>query len=250
MKLKNKVALVTGSGQGIGQETAIALAEEGCKVVVSDVTDKVYDVAKKIAVLDSDALALKADVSNSKDVQNLVEKTIAKFGKIDILVNNAGIFKSSSVIEMKEEDWDKILDVNLKGVYLCSKAVLPKMIDQSYGKIINLSSASGAIIGGPNNAHYSASKAGVAGFTKALAMEVASYGINVNAIAPGTAETELHEKGLKELGVAKEQVIEVIPLRRIAQPRDIANLIVFLASDKSNYITGQIIPIDGGLTVQ
>lgn len=185
MKLKNKVAIVTGAGQGIGKETALALAKEGAVVVVSDITEKIHDVVKEIEALGSQGLAIKADVSNNKETEEMAKKTVKKFGRIDILVNNAGIFPFKSLLEMREEDWDKVLDVNLKGVFNCTKAVIPKMIKQKYGKIINITSIAGVKVGHVGLVHYCASKAGIVGFTKATALELAQYGINVNAIAPG-----------------------------------------------------------------
>ena len=248
MKLKNKVAIVTGAGQGIGRETALALAKEGAKVVVSDITGKIHDVVKEIEKLGSQALAIKADVSNRKETEELAKKTVNKFGRIDILVNNAGIFPFKSLVDMKEEDWDKVLDVNLKGVFNCTKAVIPMMVKQRYGKIINITSIAGVKVGYIGLSHYCASKAGIVGFTKATALELAQYGINVNAIAPGATETP----GVKAI-MSKEDMkrfAQTIPMKRYGQPIDIANLVVFLASDESSYITGECIVVDGGLTIQ
>jgi len=249
MKLKNKVAIVTGSGQGIGKGIALALAKEGAKVVVSDVTDKIHEVVKEIEVLGSKALAVKADVSNSKDTEEIAKKTLKKFKRIDILVNNAGIFPYKSFAEMTERDWDKVLSVNLKGTFLCTKAVLPAMIEQKYGKIINISSIAGTVVGFPKLVHYCASKGGVTGFTKGAALDLAEHGINVNAIAPGAIETPgaTAAMGGKE---ALQQFAQTIPIKRLGQPIDIANLVVFLASDDSSNITGQCIVSDGGLTNQ
>lgn len=246
MKLKDKVALVTGAGQGIGRGIALALAREGAKVVVSDITDKAKEVAKEIESFGSEALAVKADVRNSKETKEMVKTAIDKFGRIDILVNNAGIYPFKSLVDMEEEDWDKVLGVNLKGVFNCTKAVLPKMIEQKSGVIINISSIAGAVVGYSNLAHYSASKAGMVGFTKAAALELAQYGIRVNAIAPGAIETP----GTKVLGEALKQVEQTVPLKRVGQPEDIANLVVFLASEASSYITGQLIIADGGYVIQ
>ncbi len=249
MKLKNKVAIVTGSGQGIGKETALALAREGAKVVVSDVTDKIHEVVKEIEALGSEALAVKANVSSSKDTEEIAKKTLKKFKRIDILVNNAGIFPFKPFVEMKEEDWDNVLSINLKGTFLCTKAVLPTMIKQKYGKIINISSIAGTVVGFPKLVHYCASKAGIAGFTRGAALDLAEYGINVNAIAPGAIETP---GAVAAMGGKKafQQFAQTIPLKRLGQPIDIANLVVFLASDDSSNITGQCIVSDGGLTDQ
>lgn len=247
MRLKDKVAIVTGAGQGIGKGIALALAKEGAKVVVSDISDKIHDVVKEINSLGSEALAAKADVSNNKDTEEMVKSTINKFGRIDILVNNAGVYPMKLLADMKEEDWDRVIDINLKGVFNCTKSVLSKMIEQKGGSIVNISSIAGAVIGYPNLVHYSASKGGVLGFTRAAALELAQYKIRVNAIAPGAIETP----GTKVTGDEMlKQLEQMIPLKRIGQPEDIANLVVFLASEDSSYITGQQIVVDGGWTIQ
>lgn len=248
MRLKNKVAIITGAGRGIGKETALSLAKEGAKVVVSDITDDIHDVVKEIEKMGSQALAIKADVSNNKQTEELAKKTVKKFGRIDILVNNAGIFPFKNLVDMKEEDWDKVLDVNLKGVFNCTKAVLPTMIKQKYGKIINITSIAGIRLGYVGLSHYCASKAGIEGFTKAAALELAQYGINVNTIAPGFIETP----GTKETSNKEDmkRFARMIPLKRVGKPIDIANLVVFLASDESSYITGECIVVDGGWTIQ
>ncbi|MEM7826468.1 MAG: SDR family NAD(P)-dependent oxidoreductase, partial [Candidatus Aenigmatarchaeota archaeon] len=166
MKLKDKVAIVTGAGQGIGREIALALAREGAKVVVTDITGKEEEVAKEIESLGGEAIALKLDVCSNEDAKRMTEEVLKKFGRIDILVNNAGIYPFKPFVEMEEKDWDKVLDVNLKGTYNCTKAVVPAMIQQRYGKIINISSIAGTTVGFTQLVHYSASKAGMVGFTK------------------------------------------------------------------------------------
>ncbi len=248
MRLDGKVAIVTGASQGIGRGIALALAREGAKVVVSDIIDKITDVSKEIEDLGSEALAVKANVVSSRDTEEMAKAAIDKFGRIDILVNNAGIYPFKSLVEMREEDFDKVIGVNLKGVFNSTKAVLPKMIEQKSGNIVNIASIAGAVVGYLNLAHYSASKGGVLGFTRATALELAQYGIRVNAIAPGAIETPGIKKVMEEK--ALKQFEQTTPQRRIGKPEDIANLVVFLASDESSYITGQLITADGGLTIQ
>jgi 3-oxoacyl-[acyl-carrier protein] reductase len=247
MKLKDRVAIITGSGRGIGKETALLFAEEGAKVVITDIIDEIYEVVEEIREKKQTALAIKADVTKIEDVANMVNKTVNEFGGVDILVNNAGINRPFKLEEMSEKDFDEIMAVNLKGVYNCCKAVIPIMVKQRRGKIVNISSISGVVIG-MRAAHYSASKAGVLGLTRTLAVWLAEYGINVNAVCPGIIETEMNVLMLGRKGLM-EQVAN-IPLRRLGRPRDIANTILFLASDDSDYITGQYIVVDGGLTIR
>jgi 3-oxoacyl-[acyl-carrier protein] reductase len=186
-------------------------------------------------------------VTKREEVEEMTKKAVERFGKVDILVNNAGIYPMKPFVEMTEQEWDQVLDVNLKGVFNCTKSVLPTMIDRKYGKIISLSSIAGSLVGFPNLVHYSATKAGIVGFTKTLALELAPYGINVNAVAPGPIETPRASKLGQEM---YEQTKAAIPLGRWGHPKDIASLVVFLASDESSFITGQCITIDGGYTLQ
>jgi 3-oxoacyl-[acyl-carrier protein] reductase len=243
--LKGRVAIVTGAGHGIGREIALSLARNGAEVVVTDVTDAIFEVGKQIEALGSNTLPIKCDVTDFEQAQDAEEKIIEKYEKIDILVNNAGIYPQKAFSDMTADDWNKVLRVNLNGVFHCTKAVIPKMIKQRYGKIVNIASIAGAVVGFQNLTHYSASKAAVAGFTKSLALEVAQYGINVNSVAPGpidvgdvAANTEMYQ-----------QIIKAIPVGRMGRPGDIANLVVFLVSDESNFITGQCIVSDGGYTL-
>jgi 3-oxoacyl-[acyl-carrier protein] reductase len=243
--LKGRVAIVTGAGHGIGREIALSLAGNGAEVVVTDVTDAIFEVGKRIEALGSKALPLKCNVTDFEQAQDIEEKVVNEYERIDILVNNAGIYPQKAFSDMTADDWNKVLRVNLNGVFHCTKAVIPKMIKQKYGKIVNIASIAGAVVGFQNLTHYSASKAAIAGFTKSLALEVAQYGINVNAVAPGpidvgdvAANTELYQ-----------QIIKAIPVGRMGLPIDIANLVVFLVSDESNFITGQCIVSDGGYTL-
>jgi 3-oxoacyl-[acyl-carrier protein] reductase len=245
INLKGKVAIVTGAGHGIGREIALSLARNGAEVVVTDVTDAIFEVGKQIEALGSKALPLKCDVTDFEQAQDVEEKVIGKYERIDILVNNAGIYPQKAFLDMTADDWNKVLRVNLNGVFHCTRAVIPKMVKQRYGKIVNIASIAGAVVGFQNLAHYSASKAAIAGFTKSLALEVAQYGINVNAVAPGPIDvgematnTEMYQ-----------QIIKAIPVGRMGLPIDIANLVVFLVSDESNFITGQCIVSDGGYTL-
>lgn len=252
MRLKGKVALITGATSGIGRATAILFAGEGAKVVVCGRNRKRgEEVVERIKRDGGEAEFVQADVSRSAVVRRMVATAVEKYGKIDILVNNAGIAEAGKpCVELEEEEWDRTISVNLKGVFLCSKAVLPTMIKQRGGKIVNMSSISGPVIGGFNEADYEASKSGVVGFTRALAVEVGKYGINVNAIAPGIIETPMTVKGKSHLEQMKKFAERWIPLRRIGKPEDVANLILFLSSDDSSYITGQVIVIDGGKTMR
>ena len=229
--LKGKVAIVTGGTKGIGKGIADKFASLGAKVVVSA---RNKEKTKHYFV--------RCDVSKFDDAQNLAKETIKKYKKIDILVNNAGIYPFVEFKNMTEEQWDQVIDVNLKGVFNCTKAVVPYMMKRKYGNIVNISSIAGSKIGFPNLIHYCAAKAGIVGFTRAAALEFAPYKIDVNAIAPGAIITP----GTK--GVLSDKMVQAIPEKRAGKPVDIANAAAFLASDDSDYITGQLIVVDGGWT--
>jgi len=249
MQLKDKVAVVTGAGseRGIGRAIALNLAKEGSNVVVVDINSEgIQKVAQEVENIGTQALAVKVDVTQPEEVFQMAKKIIQRFGKIDILVNNAGITQSKTLVDMSIEDWDRIIDVNLKGTFLCTKAVLPQMIEQREGKIVCISSVSakrgGGIFGG---VHYSSAKAGVLGFVKALAREVAQYNINVNAVAPGLVDTDI--TGGRMTPERKKEVVSLIPKGRIASPEEIAKAVVFLLSDWASYITGATLDVNGGL---
>lgn len=244
--LKGKVALVTGAGKGIGKEIASTLAFQGADVIVADVADTVFETAKEIEALGVKSLAIKCDVSNSQEVQNMQKLVIEKFNKVDILVNNAGIYPQKSFLEITEEDWTKVLQINLFSIFYVTKAFLPNMVERKYGKIVNLSSISGPFVIFPNLVHYSSSKAAIAGFTKATALEMAPHHININAVAPGPIDVS----GGQTPEAFLAPIVRAIPLARMGKPDDIANLVVFLVSDEANFITGQTIVSDGGYTLQ
>ncbi len=247
MKLDNKTAIVTGARKGIGRAIALALAKEGANVVVSDISQEdCQKVVTEIEGLGRKGLALKCNVTSRAEVEDMVRRTVAEFGKVDILVNNAGIISFKPFLELTDEDWDNTLNVNLKGQFICARAVAKEMAKNKWGRIINIASISsgGCGIAFPLIAHYTASKGGVVALTEALAVELTPQGINVNAICPGAIDTDM-VKAVKE-GGQLEQILLRIPKGRLGQPEDIANLAVFLASDESDYITGAAIVIDGG----
>lgn len=242
-----KNVLVTGGSRGIGKEVALKFAKEGYDIIVNYVSDKT-DVVKLKNELESyggKALIVKADVTKQEEVEELTKKAIDTFGKIDVLVNNAGITKDNLLMRMKEEEFDRVIEVNLKGTFLVTKAVSKYMMKKREGSIINLSSVVG-VAGNAGQCNYSASKAGIIGFTKSLAKELASRNIRVNAVAPGFIKTDMTDV-LPE--TVKESIHEQIPLKRMGEAKEVAELIFFLGSEKSNYITGQVINVDGGMVM-
>lgn len=247
MILQNQVAVVTGGSRGIGRAIALMLAKEGASVVINYTSsdDKAKEVQQEIEALGSEAMIYKADVSDEKSVEEFSKAVKKEFGKIDILVNNAGITRDGLVMRMKEEDFMSVIEINLKGTFLCSKYFGKLMMKERKGKIINISSVVG-VMGNAGQANYAASKAGIIGLTKSLAKEFASRKININAVAPGFIETEMTKKLGEEV---KENYTKAIPLGYYGQPEDVANLVVFLSSSASNYITGQVIHVDGGMVM-
>ena len=244
--LKGKTAIITGSGRGIGRAIALAMAEQGANIVVNDVNmESAGEVVAEIEAMGRQAIAVKADVTSEEQIKEMIETCINRFGKLDILVNNAGIIQTAPVTEIDGKDWDRVMEVNLKGVFLCCKAALAPMKAQHGGKIINIASVAGKRGGGLlGNSCYSASKGGVIAFTKSLARESGPFGINVNAITPAFTDTEMTRSIAPD---KKEFIIKMLPLGRVGQPSDIAGAVCFLASSMSDYMTGEIMDVDGGL---
>ena len=246
MRVEGKVAIVTGGAQGIGEGIAVRLAEEGARVAILDVKSELAnEVVNGLKSRGTDAIALQADISKKTEIETAVNEVMSRFGRIDILVNNAGYHRMAKVTEIKEETWDKILDINLKGYFLMIQAVVPHMEKQNYGKILNVASIA-AYGGVANQAHYNSSKGGVISLTKTMALELVPFRINVNAISPGTVETAGNKRFLDRY---RELVEKQIPMGRLAQPRDIANAALFLVSDEAEYITGQCLSVCGGLSI-
>ena len=243
--LKDKVAVITGASRGIGKAAALALSRQGAKVVVNYArsSDAAEATVKEITLAGGEAVALQADVSKSDEVDNLIKSAIDKFGRIDVLVNNAGITKDTLLLRMKPEQWQAVIDLNLTGVFLCTKAVSKIMLKQRSGRIINIASVAGQM-GNPGQANYSAAKAGVIGFTKTVAKELANRGVTVNAVAPGFITTDMTED------LKSDDIIKFIPLGRYGKPEEVAGTIRFLAADPAAaYITGQVFNVDGGMVM-
>ncbi|HZG76833.1 MAG TPA: 3-oxoacyl-[acyl-carrier-protein] reductase [Paenibacillus sp.] len=243
--LEGKVALVTGASRGIGRAIAIELAKHGADVVVNYAGNEAaaLEVVGAIEALGRSASAVKCNVASAAEVEAMVSGAIERYGKIDILVNNAGITRDNLLMRMKEEEFDEVIDTNLKGVFNCIKAVTRPMMKQRSGRIVNISSVVGAL-GNPGQANYVAAKAGVIGLTKSVARELASRNITVNCVAPGFIETDMTDKLTPEL---KEAMLKQIPLAALGQPEQIAKVVRFLASDESSYMTGQTLHVDGGM---
>jgi 3-oxoacyl-[acyl-carrier protein] reductase len=244
MELAHKVAVVTGAAQGIGKTIAVYLAGKGASLVVCDINlEMASETAREIETAGGSCLALQSDVTSLTDAERIIKEGSERFGGVDILVNNAGITKDNVLLRMKEEQWDQVMAVNLKGTFNCTKAAIKLMLRQKRGTVINIASITG-LMGNPGQANYSASKAGVIGFTKAVAREYAERGITVNAVAPGFIATAMTDAIPEK---EREALIKQIPLQRLGTPLDVAHAVYFLASEQASYITGQVIGVNGGL---
>jgi 3-oxoacyl-[acyl-carrier protein] reductase len=243
MNLTNKVALVTGSGRGLGKAIALRLSEDGATVVINDISDDAMNTVEEIKAAGRPSLFVKANVSSSVEVNLMMETIVKTCGKIDILVNNAGITRDQLTIRMTDEEWDAVLNINLKSVFYCTRAVLKYMMKQRWGRIINISSISG-ILGNPGQINYCATKAGIIGMTRTVAKEMASRQITVNAVAPGFIDTDMTQKLPEKV---RDEFLHRIPLACFGTPKDIAAAVSFFASDDAKYITGQVLCVDGGM---
>jgi 3-oxoacyl-[acyl-carrier protein] reductase len=248
-RLEGRVAIVTGAGRGIGAATAKRLAIDGARVGVFDIQEEyTRETVEAIRQAGGESIGVGCDVSVGEEVENAVGTVVSQFGKLDILVNNAGLLRDNLLFKMTEEDWDTVMNVHLKGSFLCSREAQKYMVKQKYGKIVNTSSTSA--LGNRGQANYSAAKAGLQGFTKTLAIELGPFNINVNAVAPGFIETDMTKATAERVGIDFEEnkrlACAQIPLRRVGAPEDVANVVAFLVSDDASYVSGQVIYINGG----
>ena len=247
MSIESKrVAIITGAGQGMGKAVALNLASESCNIVINDLNEKSgLDTIHQInSSYDAKAIFIKGNVISKNDIENTVNSALDEFGRIDILVNNAGVLRPTKVIDIEEDEWDFVIDVNLKGTYMFSRGVLPEMQKNGWGRIVNFSSTAGKNISTVGGAHYTSAKAGILGFTRHLAKEVAEYGITVNSVCPGLIDTEMVQSTIsKELS---EKYANSFPIKRLGKPVEVADLVSFLVSDKAAYITGASLDINGG----
>jgi len=249
MRLKDKIAIITGAGSGIGRGAALAFAREGAKVLVADWGEETgQETVELIKKQGGEAMFVKVDVSNSADVANMVKQCLASYGSVDILFNNAGIVKMGALHETAEADWDQVIDVNLKGIFLCSKAVIPQMLKQGKGKIVNTASIAG-LVAFDQLGPYCASKGGIIALTREMAVEYAPKKINVNCIAPGVIKTAMTKDMLNDPATVKG-FTALTPYPRLGEPEDIAMAAVYLASDESDFVTGNILVVDGGWTAK
>ena len=247
MDFIEKTAIVTGGSRGIGRAIALRLAKLGANIVVNYTSkpEEAEKVVAEIKEMGRKAIAIKADVSKGEDVQGLIDEVERHFSTIDILINNAGITRDGLLMRMKDEDWDQVIAINLKGTYNCTKAVTRKMMKQKSGKIVNVASIVG-VMGNIGQSNYAASKAGIIGFTKSIAKELATRGINVNAVAPGFIQTDMTEVLSEDV---KEALMTHIPMKQLGTPEDVANVVAFLCSENARYITGQVLNVDGGMVM-
>jgi NAD(P)-dependent dehydrogenase (short-subunit alcohol dehydrogenase family) len=248
MDLKDKVAIITGARRGMGKSHALVLAKAGAKVVVSDISEEdCQEVVKEIEKNGGEALAVKCNVTKKEEVSNLVKKTTERFGRVDILINNAGICQFKPFLELTEEEWDRTLNINLRGYFLCAQAAAKEMIKRKSGVIINIASVAMGQVGKgmAQLVHYCASKGGIVAMTEALAVELAPYNIRVNAISPGAIETPMAEATKQDPKIL-ESTLAKIPMSRMGRPEEVSNLVLFLSSDSSSYMTGSTVVIDGG----
>jgi 3-oxoacyl-[acyl-carrier protein] reductase len=242
---EQKIALITGAGQGMGKAVAFTLAQQGAQIAINDRNkDAAEETVSELQKLGFNAIAVPADVTQKNDVQHMIQKTMGHFGTLHILINNAGILYPTKVIDIPEDEWDRVIDVNLKGTFLCSQAVLPTLQKNNWGRIVNFSSTAGKNISTVGGAHYTAAKAGILGFTRHLAKEVATHNITVNAVCPGLIDTDMVRNTIAP--DRQQAYANSFPISRLGKPEEVADLVAFLCSDKAAYITGASLDINGG----